>query len=298
MAQFRSNHYRGEKNKTYSLIFRLVVIFLLFVGGIGFFFLLKNASTAEGVVFRSASNDVPTPASIKKTSFTGNFYLPELQKNQVLYTYPYFAFAFDTIRQLPAWAAYEISAEQICNTDSLIYQCPILENEVHFFLEKSFCGVAEVYANSLLIDPMNFSADREIAQSLCLQSLIIPQLRDFKTGIWQESQKNIRRWAGECRHLYVTLGAIWGHQPSEGDSQCVPEAFYMVILDYVDPEIKGAGFLLKHTAEEILVKDCMLSINDIEAITDLSFFPFLSNDNEEAIVKKINEPELWFSKSK
>ena len=56
-----------------------------------------------------------------------------------------------------------------------------------------------------------------------------------------------------------------------------------MILDYTEPEIKAIGFVLPNAASDEPLSAFAMSVNDVEEITGLDFYPRLPDDQEEII---------------
>ena len=66
----------------------------------------------------------------------------------------------------------------------------------------------------------------------------------------------------------------------------VPEKFYKVILDL--DEQKGIGFIMPNEDIEDSFKNYAVSIDKVEEVTGLDFFPSLDDDLEEKIESVLN----------
>ena len=76
----------------------------------------------------------------------------------------------------------------------------------------------------------------------------------------------------------------------------VPEYYYKVILDYIEPELKGIGFILPNQKEMGLLKSYVVSIDEVEKFTNIDFFPSLPDATEDQLEGKIDLSKWNFSK--
>ncbi len=122
-----------------------------------------------------------------------------------------------------------------------------------------------------------------------------PQRPGFNRGIWKELETLVRRWAEENGSLYVVTGPVLNkaYYPTIGkDKVAVPEYYYKVLLDYTEPELKGIGFILPNKKCSDPVEDYAVSIDKVETVTGIDFFPKLPDAEEEKLESRINL-SLW-----
>ena len=137
-----------------------------------------------------------------------------------------------------------------------------------------------------------------------LMSNITPQVGiGFNRGIWKNLEKNMRQWACVRNTLYIITGPIYQHDKGEliadrnkdgiddnGIVVDIPSHFYKIALD--PRRIDALAFIIPN--EKIVDNNLRLyqtSINEIESITGLDFFPVM-NDNVEKIVEAFI-PTIW-----
>ena len=128
-------------------------------------------------------------------------------------------------------------------------------------------------------------------------SNISPQKPGFNRGIWRQLEEGVRRWAVMYGSLQVVTGGILeGGLPTIGENEViVPAHFYKVLLDCTPPEIKGIGFVVPNDSLGGSFMDYAVSIDVVEHMTGLDFFPGLQ-DSLEYIVELGFRSSLWISK--
>ena len=73
----------------------------------------------------------------------------------------------------------------------------------------------------------------------------------------------------------------------------VPNAFYKVICYHTGKEYKGIGFIFENrNYKEKLKKSMAVSIDRIEEVTGIDFFPSIP-DKEEAYMEKVVDWDSW-----
>jgi endonuclease G len=125
---------------------------------------------------------------------------------------------------------------------------------------------------------------------------ICPQHPNLNGGDWHELEKACRRWALEGT-IYIVCGPILYKNPSyapigKEHKIRVPEAFFKVILAGVEEgRPRAIGFIYKNTAGNRPLDSYVNSIDQVERITGMDFFPALPDDIEQRIEKECNVNE-------
>lgn len=110
-----------------------------------------------------------------------------------------------------------------------------------------------------------------------LTSNISPQDHDFNAGIWNRLEQKTRYWAKKYNGVYVVTGGVLnGNMKTIGDeSVSVPNQFYKIIVDTFGEKYKAIAFLIPNKASSQPFYNYVVSIDEVEAITGIDFFPKL-----------------------
>lgn len=123
---------------------------------------------------------------------------------------------------------------------------------------------------------------------------VCPQDANLNSGVWNSIEIDCRNWAKKFGEIFIVCGPVFYKQDHEviGSNEVyVPEAFFKVVL-CLNGEPKGLGVVVRNTSG-IKKKDlCYRSIDEVEEITGIDFFPSLSDDLENRVESEINL-ELW-----
>jgi endonuclease G, mitochondrial len=114
---------------------------------------------------------------------------------------------------------------------------------------------------------------------------ISPQLPAFNRGVWRRLEELVRYWSTVYDSIYIVTGPVLtdGLATIGPDKVSVPSYFYKVVLEYNSKGAKGIGFLLKNEASAATLKSFAVSIDSIEHLTGIDFFPKLPNEQENKI---------------
>ena len=116
-----------------------------------------------------------------------------------------------------------------------------------------------------------------------------PQTPSFNRGIWKKLEDLVRTWAIENNSVYVVTGPVLtnGLQKIGPNKVSVPTHYYKVILDYNEPNIKSIGFIIPNIGSKESLQNYAVSIDSVEKLTGIDFFPQLEDEEEESIEKKL-----------
>ncbi len=136
------------------------------------------------------------------------------------------------------------------------------------------------------------------AQSECFfMSNICPQTHALNAGGWEKVERACRRWAKREGKVYIVCGPIFNDARKQlyiGKSVKirVPNAFFKVVLSLKKGEEKAIGFYFTNRDGKQNMGDATKTVDEIEKITGMDFFPQL-NDALERRVEAQNNLSLW-----
>lgn len=121
-----------------------------------------------------------------------------------------------------------------------------------------------------------------------------PQDPSFNRGIWKKLESQVRSWALTDSLLYVVTGPVLEDSlPTIGPNQvAVPRAYFKIVLSPEGESFKGIGFLLPNAKNSQAIEAFIVSIDSIETLTGLDFFPALE-DSVEFAVEQGSDAGAW-----
>ena len=122
-----------------------------------------------------------------------------------------------------------------------------------------------------------------------------PQRPSFNRGIWKRLEEQVRLWAINNKSIYVVTGGVLEDElETIGVNEVsVPEYFYKVILDYIEPELKGVGFIIPNKRSNENLINFAVSVDSVEISSGIDFFYLLPDSIEKRIESNVNLSE-WF----
>lgn len=122
-----------------------------------------------------------------------------------------------------------------------------------------------------------------------------PQNPSFNRGIWKETEETVRNFADTENLVYVVTGPILTDGPYKtigANEVAVPNYYYKAILKYDGENSKAIAFLMENKKLSGDPEDYVFSIDEIEKVSDIDFFPSLPDDIEDRIEANYDK-SLW-----
>ena len=125
---------------------------------------------------------------------------------------------------------------------------------------------------------------------------ICPQNHNLNRGDWKELEDACRLWTKKEGKLYIVCGPVLYRQKHRTIGRkhkvTVPEAFFKVILSTRNGHPKAIGFIFKNLSGNHPLKNYVNSVDEVERITGIDFFPALPDDVEKK-VEAMQDLNLW-----
>lgn len=195
--------------------------------------------------------------------------------------------------RIPNWVAYELTAQETQGTEP---------RAKHFEPDpdvKGVCPETRDYSNSdydrgHMAPAGDMKWNEQAMRESFYMSNICPQNHNLNDGDWKFIEEKARSWATKFGKLYIVCGPIVSQNPQTiGYAKvAVPDAFFKVFLCKNDGKWQAIGFLCKNEAGHRRLSSYCKSVDEIESLTGIDFFPKL-NDKVEAEIEADYELESW-----
>lgn len=114
-----------------------------------------------------------------------------------------------------------------------------------------------------------------------------PQLPEFNRGAWSKLENQVREWSLDAGELYVVTGPVLNDNlakvPQGTRKVSIPKLYYKIILDLVPPFYKATAFLMPNKDLQYRIADYVVSIDSIENLTGIDFFPSIDDTLENRL---------------
>jgi endonuclease G len=219
---------------------------------------------------------------------TNEYFLPTSTTGQIIHHESY-SLSYSESHEQAEWVAYELKKSHLSNTN---FKRPYFEID-----EAVKTGAAHWrnYKNSGYdrghLCP---AGDRKYSQiahdETFLTSNISPQEHEFNSGIWNRLEQKVRYWASKYDGVYVVSGGVLkGNMKTIGDEKvAVPNQFYKVLIDTNSGKTKMIAFLMPHINSNQPLYKFVVSVDSIETLTGIDFFPELEDTLENTLEASSN----------
>jgi len=186
------------------------------------------------------------------------------------------------------WTIHELRAEELegkarrknkFRADSNIVKA----NQVVYPMDYWGTG----YDRGHLVPAADFKYSQGSMNQTFLMTNMSPQKPSFNRGIWKRLEKKCRKWAKEKNAIYIVSGPVFKEREKlETSGIIIPTHFYKVIVEMGD-DVHGIAFVIPNNRGILPLKSYVRSIDYVQALSDIDFFPGLPDSVELAIETKI-----------
>ncbi len=214
--------------------------------------------------------------------------LPHIEKQDVVIKHIGYTLSYNEKYEQANWVAYELTAKE---TAKVVSRSNNFRTD-----EKVTTGSAENedYKNSgydrgHLAPAADMGWSEQAMEESFYYSNMSPQRAGFNRGIWKRLEEQVRQWAVDNQTIYVVTGPVLeSNLPTIGANKvAVPNYYYKVILDYTKPTLKAIGFIMPNTSSSLSLSNYAVTIDSVETVTGINFFPTLPNEQEQTIEKTL-----------
>lgn len=241
----------------------------------------------------SAFDFSPHDSKNQKRSQSQSFYfLPTSTTNQII-QHDYYTLSYSEKHEQAEWVAYELKKSYVRSND---FKRP-------YFIEdpKVKTGSADWrnYKKSGF-DKGHLcpAGDMEFAvkayNDTFFTSNISPQLHDFNAGVWNRLEQKVRYWATKYDGIYVVTGGVLqaSLKTIGKEKVSVPNYFYKILLENSNGKYRMIAFLVPSKKSDKPLYDFVVSVDSLEKLTGIDFFPKL-DDKVENSLEKNTDYKTW-----
>lgn len=193
--------------------------------------------------------------------------------------------SYNKDRKIPNWVAWHLTAAHTRGgnqRDDMVFS---EDNEVPFPRATDDDYYGSHYDRGHLCPAGDNKWDRRALTQTFKFSNICPQNHGLNKGDWNDLEIQSRYWAREMGDIYIVAGPVFYHgvKKTIGKNQvAVPDAFFKVIL-CDNKKAKAIGFVYPNRGGHKEMKEYVRSVDEIERITGIDFFPKLEDTLEDKL---------------
>lgn len=233
-------------------------------------------------------------SEVNKTSKPFN-YLPVSTTNQIV-KHQYYTLSYNEKYEQAEWVAYELKIQKGKRNH---FKRP-------FFIEDPKVTTKSAdwknYKNSgydkgHLCPAGDMTFDKSAYDDTFFTSNITPQLHEFNDGVWNRLEEKVRYWSEKYDGVYViTGGVLTNFLPTIGKEKvAIPDRFYKIVLNNSNGKYKVIAFLVPNAKSDKPLYNFTVSVDDIEKITGIDFFPNIEDSIENKLEKNKDYKDWSFN---
>jgi endonuclease G len=217
-------------------------------------------------------------------------YVPKIVKGYVI-QHTYYTLSYSPSDRQAEFAFYYLSVASINGkqerTDNFRIDPSVKSNPV---TSTSYQGSG--FDRGHLAPAADFKLNEKAMSETFFMSNMSPMTPSFNRGIWSNLEDKVRENALSLGGVYVVTGPVLTNSCGTiGGGITVPCSFYKVIFKEGSSP-KMIGFLLSNSGSSLPLKNFIVSVDEIEKLTNLDFFSSLSDDVEGSLEAN-KSPSGW-----
>lgn len=221
-------------------------------------------------------------------------FLPKSTTGDII-KHEFYALSYNEKYEQAEWVAYKLTKNHLSHTN---FKRPFFIGDN---LVKTHSSDWRNYKNSgydkghlCPAGDMRFS--KKAFNDTFFTSNISPQKHDFNEGVWNRLEQKVRYWASKYKEVYVVTGGVLENDLETIGSEdvAVPKYFYKVLVASINGKTKMIGFLMPHSDSDEPIYKFVTSVDKIEKMTGVDFFPKMNDKLENQLEKSVDYKDWSF----
>jgi len=251
---------------------------------------MKNLMYLFAFVVLLSCKDAITPVENNKSEINESGVSPDFDflptsTTNAIYNRNTYTFSYSETHEQSEWVAYYLDSEDIGTAN---FKRPFFEQDP---LVESVSADWRNYKNSgydkgHLCPAGDRKKSIDVYNETFFTSNISPQKHDFNSGVWNRLEEKVRYWVAKNEGLYVVTGGVLSDDLKTigKEKVAVPNFFYKVLLS--KDGTKMIGFLVPHENSNRPLYEFVVSVDEIEKLTGIDFYPNLLDEIENELESK------------
>lgn len=219
--------------------------------------------------------------------------LPQLsgkRKEQII-NHEGFTVSYNADFRIANWVAYELTANEAKSKD--------VQRATKFFPDPKVKGATATnddyrrsgYDRGHLVPAGDMRWSEEGMHASFYFSNICPQNRELNAGLWNDIEKQCRKWAISYGELLIITGPVIDDAMNRlGKNRVgVPDMFYKVVCSTKNNAFKSIGFLVENRGyKDRSFRQVAVPVDSVEQVTGIRFFTSLPIDIQQEMKATID----------
>ena len=279
---------RGKDNQSARTLW-LVLVVIVVALVLFYFWRQARQSNSQQPTVAAAQDSNPKHWDIK-------YLMPKGSADDEIIYHTAYIVGFNDHTEEPDWVFYELTDKETHGDEERSNNFRA-DPDVKAGSAKPDDYVHSGYDKGHLVPAGDMKWDATIMSETFFMSNMCPQKPALNRGIWKHLEEQVRHWADREHNLYISAGPIFFNSDPATigrDRVAVPDAFFKVVATITSGQYKGIAFIMKNEGSNEPLQNFAVSIDSIQNLTGIDFFPALPDSLENAIEKTYDLHE-WFS---
>ena len=217
--------------------------------------------------------------------------IPLVKEGDTIIEYTGFTLCYDERAHIPLWVAYELTSEETNG--------PYSRKGKNFQPDlRQSISQADTYDYSRsgwsrghMAPAADFKWDDQAMAETFYLTNICPQDEQLNNRYWNTLENKVREWAKSFGSVCVVTGPIVGKNVNGtigSHHVVVPDAFYKAVLAFDGENYISIAFIMENSPEPRHMRDCAVTVNELEELTGIDFFVNLDDSYEETVESQLD----------
>ncbi len=257
------------------------------LGALLYYVIAGNPGSGEQLQQGSDPVSVETSATSASSS-AGALEIPAPVYGNKIIRHDAYVTSYNPDNRIADWVAYELTAEESSarkDRDGLEFR---MDPDLHGCtqaMREDYTGSG--WTKGHLMPAADAAFDSQAMSETFYLTNVCPQTEALNAGDWQYLEKQVRAWARRYGSVFVVTGPIVGENRygTIGDRYVVvPDYFYKALLvQRKDGSYSSVAFVMGNDDERYYLRDCYMTVDELEEMTGMDFFPALDDKIEEKV---------------
>jgi endonuclease G len=248
---------------------------------IGFVILICLPAPQTNDSHESNKNSSENPVTYEKIEIPAKI----TGRQELIIEHMGYTVSYNTEWKIPNWVAYELTREEAQGTiprhNSFTPDPEIPHEKSATVHDYQYSG----WDRGHMAPAGDMKWSKQAMKESFYLSNICPQNKDLNSGVWNESETQIRELAAQKGRIYIVCGPIVSKQSETIglNKVTIPDAFFKVLLQNDNGNWSAIAFMFANRSGRKPLSTYAMSVEDMQIITDIDFFPGLPDSIEKNI---------------
>jgi endonuclease G len=211
-------------------------------------------------------------------------------RTEQIITHTGYTVSYNSDWKTPNWVAYELTKEEVEGSVPR-YDTFLPDPEVSY---ENSATTGDYSKSGWDRGHMAPAGDMKWSEQAMKESFylsnICPQNKNLNGGVWNDLEIQVRELARQKGKIYVVCGPIMSKNPKTigTNKVAIPDAFFKVLLQNDNDNWYAIAFMYANKSGRKPLSTYAMSVEDIQMITDIDFFPALPDSIEQQAESEVD----------